>query len=151
MRKSPSALALPGPYGPWPRPVVQTASRWPFPATAWCAATAIFPATAGAWSASANCSSAKPAANKARRAVSPHNEELEQRQPPFFSPEPRGTGGVLAYHPPSSCAGHENGPQSYLRAVISVRTQCLLVGCQRRFWLVGRHSGLDQFLANLVF
>ncbi len=50
------------------QPARRTGSRWRFPATGWYVATATFPATAGAWSASANCCAGKSGIEpKARR------------------------------------------------------------------------------------
>src|SRR5690606_22544531 len=153
MRKSPSALARPEPYAPWLRPVAPTTSPWPFPATAWCAATAISPATAGAWSASANCSSEKPAAKKRRRPAS-HGLWQEIRgilwhAPISISIKPHDGHRCAQRHPTSALPIKK--PAVQLRAFFSVRTQCLLIGRQRSLGLVGRHSGLDQFLANFVF
>lgn len=68
MRRSPNGSARRERCVRWPRPARRTGSRWRFPATGWYVATATFPATAGAWSASANCCAGKSGIEpKARR------------------------------------------------------------------------------------
>ncbi len=62
-RRSPNGSARRERCARWRRPARRTGSRWRFPATRWYVATATFPATAGAWSASANAAQGRAGLN----------------------------------------------------------------------------------------